>query len=457
MGRLKIRQLTPRALSALILMILSITGILFWVSYRFVRPFPPNTLMMATGREGGSYAIFGERYRQVLAREGVRLEFHPSSGAVENLRLLRDESQRVDAGFVQGEMGKIEETSNLVSLGNLTYTPLWVFYRGNEILDDLSQLKGKRIVIGPEGSGIRKFALELLKAADASGPPTELYDFAYTDARQAMVEGRADVVMLLGSADNHQLVLEFLHAKDIKLMNFSQAEAYTRLFPDLSHVILPRGVINPSKKFPPSDIHLLSPTTNLIVRKSLHPALVYLLLKASVEIHSGAGWVNKAGEFPSLNKQDDPISEQAQRFHKSGGSLLYDYLPFWAATFIDRMLLILIPLGIVIIPLIGIMPWIYTSRNRSKYYHWYHELRDVEKELTEGMPSENVRALQSRLDRIEEAVGRIRVSVAFYDEVFTLEEHIQMVRQKLIHLNHPASKKSDDFKRESSVAIEQKD
>jgi hypothetical protein len=284
-----------------------------------------------------------------------------------------------------------------------------------------------------------------------------LYDFAYTDARQAMIEGRADVVMLLGSADNHQLVLEFLHAKDIKLMNFSQAEAYTRLFPDLSHVILPRGVINLSKKIPPSDIHLLSPTTNLIVRKSLHPALVYLLLKASVEIHSGAGWVNKAGEFPSLNKQDDPISEQAQRFHKSGGSLLYDYLPFWAATFIDRMLLILIPLGIVIIPLIGIMPWIYTSRNRSKYYHWYHELRNVEKELTEGMPSENVRALQSRLDRIEEAVSRIRVSVAFYDEVFTLEEHIQMVRQKLIHLNHPASKKSDDFKHESSAAIEQKD
>ena len=121
------------------------------------------------------------------------------------------------------------------------------------------------------------------------------------------------------------------------------------------------------------------------------------------------------------------------------------------------MLLILIPLGIVIIPLIGIMPWIYTSRNRSKYYHWYHELRNVEKELTEGMPSENVRALQSRLDRIEEAVGRIRVSVAFYDEVFTLEEHIQMVRQKLIHLNHPASKKSDDFKHESSAAIEQKD
>jgi len=68
-----------------------------------------------------------------------------------------------------------------------------VFYRGNEILDDLSQLKGKRIVIDLRAVGIRKFSLELLKAADASGPPTELYDFAYADARQPMREGRADV------------------------------------------------------------------------------------------------------------------------------------------------------------------------------------------------------------------------------------------------------------------------
>ncbi len=205
MGRLKIRQLTPRALSALILMILAITGILFWVSYRFVKPFPPNTLIMATGMEGGSFAVFGERYRQVLARDGIRLEFRPSSGAVENLRLLRDKSQKVDAGFVQGEIAKIEETSNLVSLGNLTYTPLWVFYRGNEILDDLSQLKGKRIAIGPEGSGIRKFALDLLKAATFPVRRQYCMSFPIPIAGKAMKEGRVDVVMAFGAADN-QLV-----------------------------------------------------------------------------------------------------------------------------------------------------------------------------------------------------------------------------------------------------------
>ncbi|MCX5804288.1 MAG: C4-dicarboxylate ABC transporter substrate-binding protein [Proteobacteria bacterium] len=352
MGRNKIRELTPKVLSFAVISVLLIVALLFWVSYHYVKPFPPKSLIMATGSQGGAFAFFGERYRQILARDNIRLELRLSSGAVENLQLLRDKSQKVEAGFVQGGIAKIEETSDLVSLGNLTYTPLWVFYRGNKILDDLSQLNGKRIAIGPEGSGVRKFALDLLKAANVSGPATVFYELPYTSADKAIKEGRLDVVMRFGAADN-QFVVSLLNAKDIKLMNFTQAEAYTRLFPDLAHVILPRGVLNPSKSFPASDVHLLSPRVDLIVRKNLHPALVYLLLKASVEIHSGAGWVHKAGEFPSLNKQDFAISEQARRFYKSGGSLLYDYLPFWAATFIDRMILILIPLGVVLIPLIG--------------------------------------------------------------------------------------------------------
>jgi len=160
-----------------------------------------------------------------------------------------------------------------------------------------------------------------------TGLPTEFLDLPYAEAKQALLEGNADAIMTFGSPDN-PLILELLNAKDIKLISMSLAEAYTRRFPDLSHVVLPRGVIDPRRRNPPSDVHLLSATTNLIIRKDLHPALVYLLLKASVEIHSGSSWVNKAGEFPILTKQDDAISEQAQRFYKSGGSWLYAYLPF---------------------------------------------------------------------------------------------------------------------------------
>jgi TRAP-type uncharacterized transport system substrate-binding protein len=435
MGRYRIRELAPRALLIPFIPVLLILVVVFWVSYRFL-PIPPRTLVMTTGMESGSFVAFGERYRQALARDGVKLQLLSSSGSVENLRRLLDESKAVDVGFVQGGVGRIEEAANLLSLGSVFYTPLWVFYRSGDTFDDLSQLGGKRISIGPEGSGVRKFSFELLKTAGISGPPTELYDFPNPEAGKAMIAGRVDAVMTFGSPDS-PLVLELLAAPDIKLISFSMAEAYARLFPSLSHVVLPRGILNPAKRLPPSDIHLLSPTTNLIVRKSLHPALVYLLLKAAAEIHGGAGWVHHAGEFPSLKTQDFPVSEEAQRFFKSGGSFLYDYLPFWAATFIDRMFLILIPLGVILIPLIGISPWIYTLRNRSKYYRWYRELRDLEEALTECGQPENIKDCTARLDRIEDAVSRIQVSVAFYDEVFILKGHIQMVREKLVRLNRP--------------------
>ncbi|MCE5263349.1 MAG: ABC transporter substrate-binding protein [Deltaproteobacteria bacterium] len=421
---------------------ISITLISLLLIYYFVRPIPPDTLNMTTGMEGGSFVVFAEQYRQILARDGIRVNLVPSSGMVENLRLLGHDSHGVDASFVQGVIDKKAAAKNLMSLGSLTYTPLWVFYRGEEILDDLSQLRGKRIAVGPKGSGIQKLSLNLLKAAHAADRPTILYEYSYSAAMEAILAGRTDAVMVLGSADS-QVVTKLLHTNGIRLMNFSQAEAYTRLFPVLSHVVLPRGVLSLEKRLPPSDVHLLSPTANLIVRKGLHPALVYLLLEASVEIHSGAGWVHKAGEFPSLNKQDYPVSEQAERYYRSGGSSLYHYLPFWAATFIDRMILVLIPLGILLFPVIGVLPRIYTWRNRSKYYRWYRELSNIERELLEYGRPESLGRFQENLDRIEKAVGDIRVSVGFYDQVFTLKEHIQMVRQKLFRLKSESPEKLD--------------
>lgn len=442
MGRQKIRQLTLSAWSVTAVAILLFVVLLSWMSYRFLKPFPPKTLIMATGMESGSYAAFGELYRQALARDGIHVVLRPTSGAVENLRLLKDRSQAVEAGFVQGTVGGIEESSNLVSLGGLAYTPLWIFYRAQDTYDDLVQLKGKRIAIGPEGSGVRQFSLALLKVAGMSGLPTEFLDLPYAESIQALHEGKADAIMMFSSPDN-RLIGELFKAKGIKLMSMGQAEAYTRRFPDLSHVVLPRGVIDPGQRTPSSDVQLLSPTTNLIVRKDLHPALVYLLLKASVEIHGGVSWINKAGEFPTLTRQDDPISEQAQRFYKSGGSWLYSYLPFWAATFVERLTLILIPLGIIILPLIGIAPWIYTWRNRSKYYPWYRELRKLEKEILENLSIENIAAYETRLDQIEAAVSGIRLSVAFYDELFILKEHIQIVRLELNSLPLSSRGKTD--------------
>ncbi len=414
--------------------------IIFGITYYFVPSAPPGTVVMTTGGEGRTYAALGERYRQILARSNVHLKLLPSSGPTENLRRLKDKSLAVDVGFLQGGMSSSSEAPNLLSLGSISYNPLWVFYRSGKTFDDFSQLKGKRIAIGPEGSGSRKFWLDLLKASQEVDLPVALSDLAGEAANKALKEGRVDVVITLGTADNI-FVQDLLHSQNVKLMSLSQAEAYTRVFPVLSHVILPKGVVNLAKRLPASDVHLLAATTNLVVRDTMHPALMYLLLDAATEIHGGPGWVNKAGEFPAPKAQDFPLSDQAERFYKTGRPFLLDYLPFWVAVFLDRIIKILIPVAVILFPLFRIMPWLYSRRNRSKLNRWYGELRYLEFEVWEHPQADRISDYYAKLDHIEASVKRINLPLAFYRELYILREHIELVRERVDRLDEHAGSK----------------
>jgi TRAP-type uncharacterized transport system substrate-binding protein len=433
-SRRKIKEIPARELLGMIALVLLAATVVIAVVNHFIQPAPPRTIAMTTGMEGGSFAVFGEWYRQILAREKVHLELLPSSGAVENLRRLRDKSLRVDVGIVQGGTSSRAEAPNLLSLGGICYTPLWVFYRSRENYDDLSRLRGKRINIGPEGSGVRKFAFDLLEAGQTAGPPTQLLGLPNAEAARALWEGEVDAMMIFGTADS-AVVQDLLHRPGVKLMSFSLAEAYTRLFPALSHVILPKGILDLTKGLPPSDLHLLAPTANLVVRDTMHPALMYLLLEAAAEIHGNAGWVNKAGEFPTPKAQDFPLSDQAERFYKSGRPFLFDYLPFWMAVLFDRLILFLLPTAAVVLPLIRVMPWFYSWRNQRKFYYWYGELKSLESEVLESPQPERMGDYQARLDRIESSVNHIHVPIAFFKEAYNLKEHIDLVRGKLSRLN----------------------
>lgn len=427
-----ISSISDHGLLVILVSILLAALISIIIAYHFKSP---DNLTMTTGFENGSYAIFGERYRQILEREKITLELLPSSGSIENLKRLNDKSYRVDAGFVQDGMSSPAEANNLVSLGAIGYSPLWVFYRGQETFNYLSELKGKRIAIGPEGSGVRKFAIDLLKLNNSAAPPTVLLDLSSDAANKALLEGTVDAVMIIGAEDN-ALVKELLYAPKVKLMSFRQAEAYTRLIPALSHVVLPQGILDVSKKMPSQDVHLLSVTTSLIVRKDLHPALIYLLLDAAVEIHSDAGWVNKKGEFPTLKELSFPSSNYAERFYRSGRPFLLDYLPFGIAAFVDRTILFMFPVALILIPLIRSIPWVYSWRHRRKFYHWYRELKNLELEVMESSKLEDISGYHEKIDRIEASINRIPVPLAFFKEVYRLQEHVDLVRGKLVRLSN---------------------
>src|SRR4051812_35280957 len=135
-----------------------------WIAFHFVRPAPPHTIVMTSGAEGSSFQFNADKYRAILARQGVTLKVLPSQGSLENLKRLSDPNSGVDIGFVQGGLATLGDPGKVVSLGSVFYVPVFLFYRLPQRIRIMSELDGKRIAVGREGSGAHVLAETLLKA-----------------------------------------------------------------------------------------------------------------------------------------------------------------------------------------------------------------------------------------------------------------------------------------------------
>jgi hypothetical protein len=211
-------------------------------------------------------------------------------------------------------------------------------------------------------------------------------------------------------------------------MNLARAEAYTRRFPYLTRLVLPRGVIDLTQDIPRDDIQLLSPMATLLAREDTHPALIDLLMQAADEVHGEPGVFQKPGEFPRAGHGEFPLSTEAERYYKSGKPFLQRYLPFWAATLIDRTVVMLLPLIVVLFPLLRFAPQIYGWRVRSRIYRRYGELKFLENEVNENAAAHSRAEWLDKLDRIEKDASTIRTPLAFTDMLYTLRVHIDLVR-----------------------------
>jgi hypothetical protein len=396
--------------------------------YFVVLSAPPHTITITTGPEDSIYQKNAVKYANILARHGVELKILSSQGSEENLQRLSDPSFRVDVGFVQGGVTN-RFTNKLVSLGSISHQPLLVFYRGLEV-ERLSQLNGKRLAIGPVGSGTRELALTLLEANGIKeGGPTMLMDLEPQRASRALLEGTIDAAFLMGEAASPAVMRELLRAPDIRLLSFAQAPAYARRFGYLSVLELQQGCIDLGSNIPPHDVSLIGPTVELIARENLHPALSDLLLEAAREVHGNGTILQSKGEFPAPIEHDFHISADAARFYRSGKSLLYRYLPFWLASLTSRILVVFVPLVVVLVPILRSIPFLYRWRIRSRILRWYRALLALERDLSTESEFEKQKQLLNRLDEIEKAVNRMKVPTFYADQFYSLRGDIDFVRQ----------------------------
>src|SRR5262245_31218743 len=365
------------------------------------RTMPPRVVVMATGTEGGAYHEFGRRYRAILADAGVELQLRQTGGSVENVALLGDPRSGVSIGLVQGGGIGDNKISDLESLGTIFYEPLWLFYRADLPSKGFDALRGRKVSIGPEGSGTRTLALELLQRQGLDKQIGELLGFGTAVASEKLLAGEIDAAILLVSYDSPVIKL-LLADERVEVASFPHTDAYVALYPYLNKVVVPAGLGDLAKNRPPSDVTLFAPKASLVVRKDLHSAIQYLLLTAAVQIHSGPGVFQRAGQFPAPESIDIPMSADALQFYKSGRPFLQNVLPFWLASLVGRLLIVLIPILGILYPLLRFVPALYGWLMRSKISRLYGELRFLEEQITAEGSGSSKDALVKQLDLLEQ-------------------------------------------------------
>lgn len=407
------------------------------LAYWWLNPNPPKSVTLATGPAQSAYEEFGKRYQKALAVDGIEVRLVPSDGSSHNLQLLRE--GKADLAFVQGGTAQLQpnDPDELTSLGSLFVEPVWLFYRTDAAerltraprIDSLRQLRGWQVNVGSEGSGVPKLMERLLEANKVPANSVKMSRLEQTPATVDFLAGKLDA-LVFASAPESLMVQMLLQTPGVQLLDFAQHEAYARRFPFLTPVTLPRGVVDLAANVPARDVRLVASTTSLLAREDTHPALLTLFAQNAQKLHGGAGWFNRAREFPNSSNSELPIAKEADRAMNEPVPILQRYLPFWMANLIERMWLVLGILLAIMLPLSRVVPPLYQFRVRSRVFRWYGRLREIENDMEAGKA--DAAEMLKALNALEAQAEKVSVPLSYADELYALRNHIHLVRKKLL-------------------------
>ncbi len=401
----------------------------FYITIQFIQPAPKKEITIATGSKTGSYYKTALIYKKLLEKENVKVNLLTSAGSIENINLLKE--NKADVAFIQNGTILEKNVSNIKSLASIYYEPLWVFYRNEGFnVDYIIQFFSKKIAIGKEGSGTKDLSEKILADNGINNENSQIFHYDLQKAKEELEKGNIDTMFIV-SSHKSQIIEDLLANPYINILSFKRAKAYSRKYPFLEALTLYEGTLDLFKNLPDENISLLSTTANLVVKEDFSEELIRLLLKKLKEVHNKKELFSKAEQFPNdLNMQLE-MHEEASRYFKYGDTWLEKIFPYWIASNIDRLKLLIIPLLTLLFPLFkGVFP-LYNWTMRSKIYKWYEQV----KELDNKLDSLNIESLKKELTKLEklkiEIKEETKVPLSYMGEYYNLQLHIDLIENKI--------------------------
>lgn len=412
----------------------------------YLQPFPDRHIYIGSSYQGGDWYQMAEASAKFLSEKGLDGQVVVTKGAVDNVNRLIDPADPVNAAYTYGITLDEAQRERVVSLGSISYEPIWVFYRKSRMgtLDSLRDLLRHRVALGPKGSGSYAVASKIMKIyeVDIAGHDNFIPDDFENSARRFM-EGSADALIIVSTAWD-PIVQTLMRTPGVELMNFKNAEAFDKKDNSLESVRLPAGSISIYPQIPVQDVSLVATTTSVVVKKEMHPDLQLALLMTMKKMNRASEnlFFARRNEFPAYVDPAVPISPVAAKFYDYGPPQAMRYLPFWIAGFVDRAWLLLLGLVAIFYPLSKLNLHVRKLRFVVHERPLYEELLEIDKRVsTRILSAEEKIAIHKRLDSINRHAVEHTIPIGEEPHYFDLVMAIDLIRKKM---DTPAAPGSTD-------------
>lgn len=381
---------------------------------------------LATGAIGSDSYAYGMSYKALLEEEGVTLHILPTLGSLDTIGYL--DTKKADIGFVHSGLLINKREYDFESLGSVYYEPLWVFYRneGYEV-NYIIESVGKKVGISITNDGSYELAKQL---SHANGLENKI-DATYIKDEEALGKLKnkdIDMFVTLATKDN-QYIQELLSDPSVELMSIKRINAYTQKFDFLKSLKLYEGSIDLYKNLPSKDVNLLSTTQNLVSAKTIPDELVRIFLKKVQQIHSEKTFFKGGSDFLNMDSVDTVMNEEAKLYIQNGESWLETIFPYWIASNIDRLKLLIIPLIWLIIPLFKSIIPLYIFTTRAKIFRWYEKLDQINSKINTNQDKNEI---QEDIENLKnDILSKTKVPLSYKGEFYNLLVHIEILQNKL--------------------------
>lgn len=398
----------------------------------YLRPGVPKAVTILTGPKTARSYRWARSYAEYVKQHGIDARVVATAGSAAILESLAEREEPIVAFLLSGVERRSPADSppeELESLGSLYFDPMWVFVHNDSGIEDVPDMRDKRVFYGRPGSDTRATASTMLHVYGLSDhiPSGSVEELTPQLAAKALLTGDLDAVFLIGST-NELAVMRLLTEDSVHPLSIRHGDVYSRIQPDVGQLTVAQGLFDLAKMIPREEVQVLAPAMNLVAGKNLHPALVDLFLDAAGSIHGPQSLLAPRGTFPSADYTSLPMNPDAVRYYEKGPRGLRKYLPFWLATIIDRVMVYVVPFLVVLTTVFKGIPVLLNIKIQLSFNRFYKRLVAIEIAADKDNRREE---LLRELDAIEVDSGRLRVPKRYLHDYFDLRQFIHDMRDRL--------------------------